>query len=72
MMKLVIIKYNAGNIQSVIHALNRLNVEPILSDYVEEINSADKVIFPGVGEASSAMQYLREQGVVVEELNHVI
>jgi glutamine amidotransferase len=59
-MKTVIINYHAGNIRSVTFALERIGVEPILSDDAEEIASADKVIFPGVGEASSAMKYLRE------------
>jgi len=60
-MKTVIIKYNAGNICSVNFALDRLGVEAIVTDDPEEIRSADKVIFPGVGEASSAMRYLRER-----------
>ncbi|TAE56389.1 MAG: imidazole glycerol phosphate synthase subunit HisH [Bacteroidetes bacterium] len=60
-MKLVIVRYNAGNIQSVTYALQRLGIEPVLSDDPEEIRSADKVIFPGVGEAATAMTYLRER-----------
>jgi len=60
-MKTVIIKYNAGNIQSVLYALERIGVAAVVTDAVEEIQTADKVIFPGVGEASSAMQYLRER-----------
>lgn len=60
-MKVAIVKYNAGNTQSVIYALNRLGIEPVLSDEEEVLRSADKVIFPGVGEASTAMQYLRER-----------
>ena len=60
-MKVVIIKYNAGNVQSVLFALERIGVKGILSDNPQEIQSADKVIFPGVGEASSAMQYLKEK-----------
>ncbi len=59
--KIVILKYNAGNIQSVLYALRRIQVEAIVSDDPYEIQSADKVIFPGVGEASTAMQYLRER-----------
>ena len=59
-MNLAIIKYNAGNIQSVLYALERLGVQAVVTDNAEEILSADKVIFPGVGEASSAMQSLRE------------
>lgn len=58
-MKVAIVKYNAGNTQSVINALRRLGVEATLTDSAEELNRADKVIFPGVGEASSAMRYLR-------------
>lgn len=58
-MKLVIVKYNAGNIQSVLFALERIGVEAIVTDEVEQITTADKVIFPGVGEASTAMNYLR-------------
>jgi len=57
--KVVIVKYNAGNTESVKNALKRLGIEPVLSDDVEVISTADKVIFPGVGEASSAMRYLR-------------
>lgn len=60
-MKLVIIKYNAGNIQSVSFALERLGVAFTITDDAEEIRSADKVIFPGVGEASTTMQYIREK-----------
>ncbi|HVY73697.1 MAG TPA: imidazole glycerol phosphate synthase subunit HisH [Puia sp.] len=59
-MKLVIIKYNAGNIRSVLYALERIGAEAEVTDEPEKIRSADKVIFPGVGEASTAMQYLRE------------
>ncbi|PSL47570.1 glutamine amidotransferase [Chitinophaga niastensis] len=60
-MKTVIIKYNAGNIRSVQFALERLGVEGTVTDDHDEIMSADKVIFPGVGEASTAMQYLKER-----------
>jgi len=62
-MKTVIIKYNAGNIQSVLYALERIGVSALVTDSIQEIQSADKVIFPGVGEASSAMQYLRERNL---------
>jgi len=62
-MKTVIIKYNAGNIQSVLYALERIGVSAMVTDAVEEIQTADKVIFPGVGEASSAMQYLKERNL---------
>ncbi len=58
---IAIIKYNAGNIASVQNALSRLGYDSIITDNAEEILSADKVIFPGVGEASSAMQYLKER-----------
>ena len=62
-MKVAVVKYNAGNIFSVIHALQRMGVEPLLTDSAEELCSADRVIFPGQGEASHAMQYLRERGL---------
>lgn len=60
-MNLVIIQYNAGNIQSVLYALERLGVSATVTDDIEKIQSADKVIFPGVGEASSAMEYLTQR-----------
>jgi imidazole glycerol-phosphate synthase subunit HisH len=56
-----VIKYNAGNIQSVSFALERLGVEFIVTDNAEQISKADKVIFPGVGEASTTMSFLREK-----------
>jgi len=62
-MKIVIINYGAGNIQSIKFAIERLGHEAVLSDNVEEIKAADKVIFPGVGEASSAMSKLKESGL---------
>nr|WP_321407736.1 imidazole glycerol phosphate synthase subunit HisH [uncultured Carboxylicivirga sp.] len=62
-MKIVIIKYNAGNIRSVLNALNRLGYEAEISADPEVIRNADKVIFPGVGEASTTMKYLRETGL---------
>lgn len=62
-MKIVIVNYGAGNIQSIKFAIERLGYEAILSNNPEEIKSADKVIFPGVGEASSAMTKLRESGL---------
>ena len=62
-MKIVIINYGAGNIQSIKFAIKRLGYEAVLSNDVEEIKSADKVIFPGVGEASSAMAKLKESGL---------
>ena len=62
-MKLAIIKYNAGNIQSVLYALERIGMKALVTDDHSEIQQADKVIFPGVGEASTAMQYLQERGL---------
>ena len=56
-----IIKYNAGNVQSVQYALQRIGVDSVVTDDFEVIRNADKVIFPGVGHAQSAMQYLREK-----------
>ncbi|MBW1658527.1 imidazole glycerol phosphate synthase subunit HisH [Flavobacterium quisquiliarum] len=62
-MKIVIINYGAGNIQSIMFAIERLGFKAVLSNDPEEIKSAEKVIFPGVGEASSAMTKLRESGL---------
>lgn len=59
-MKIVIIKYNAGNIESVKNALNRLGINAEITANHEKIRNADKVIFPGVGEASTTMEYLRK------------
>ncbi len=58
---IAIIKYNAGNIRSVQNAITRLGYDSIITDNPQEIRQADKVIFPGVGEASSAMAYLKER-----------
>ncbi|WP_291784748.1 imidazole glycerol phosphate synthase subunit HisH [Cecembia sp.] len=58
-MKVAVIKYNAGNVQSVLYALERLGADAILTDDLETISKADKVIFPGQGEASTAMRYLK-------------
>ena len=60
-MDTVVIKYNAGNLRSVEFALSRLGINPIFSDEAETILQAQRIIFPGVGEASSAMKYLRER-----------
>ncbi len=60
---IAIIKYNAGNIRSVQNALNRLGSDSMVTDNLDEIRAAEKVIFPGVGEASSAMKYLKEAGL---------
>ena len=62
-MKIAIINYGAGNIQSIKFAFQRLGYEAILTDAEDEIKNADKVIFPGVGEASSAMKMLRQSGL---------
>ena len=62
-MKLVIIDYGAGNIKSIQFALKRLGVDAVLSNNSSEITQADKIIFPGVGEASSAMKMLKESGL---------
>jgi imidazole glycerol-phosphate synthase subunit HisH len=73
-MKLAIVKYNAGNIQSVLYALERIGTTALVTDDVEEIKSADKVIFPGVGEASTAMQYLKERNLdkVIKDLKQPV
>jgi len=60
---IAIIKYNAGNVKSVYNAVTRLGYDAIITDNFTEIQQADKVIFPGVGEASSAMKYLKEKGL---------
>jgi glutamine amidotransferase len=73
-MNLAIIKYNAGNIQSVLYALERIGVQAEVTDDHEKIRSADKVIFPGVGEASSAMNSLRENDLdkLIKELRQPV
>ena len=62
-MEIAIIKYNAGNVASVMYALDRIGQKYMWTDDPEEIKKADKVIFPGVGEASTAMAYLKEKGL---------
>lgn len=62
-MKIVIINYGAGNIQSIMFAIERLGFKAVLSNNPDEIKAADKVIFPGVGEASYAMKMLKESGL---------
>lgn len=59
-MEVAIVKYNAGNIYSVVNALKRLGITPILTDNAEQLMAADKILFPGQGEASTTMRYLRE------------
>ena len=62
-MQVVIVKYGAGNVYSVVHALRRCGVEPVLTDDNDIISRADRVIFPGQGEAATTMQSVREQGL---------
>lgn len=62
-MKIAIIKYNAGNIMSVDYAMQRLGIQAEVTNDKEKILKADKVIFPGVGEASTTMAYLKEHGL---------
>ncbi len=73
-MKLVIVNYGAGNIQSIKFAFKRLGYEAVLSDKAEEIKAADRVIFPGVGEASSAMNKLKASGLdkIIPELQQPV
>ena len=62
-MKVAVVKYNAGNIQSVMNALRRVGVDPVLTDNPVELRKADRVIFPGQGEASHAVEYLQTHGL---------
>lgn len=62
-MKVSVIKYNAGNIQSVLFALERIGINAIVTNDIAILKSSDKVILPGVGEASSAMHYLKEKNL---------
>jgi glutamine amidotransferase len=73
-MVLKIVKYNAGNTQSVLFALERIGVQAEVTDDIEELQFADKVIFPGVGEASTAMRYLRERKLdkVIKDLKQPV
>ncbi len=73
-MKIVIINYGAGNIQSIKFAIKRLGYDAVLTNDIEEIRNADKVIFPGVGEASSAMKKLRDSGLdkIIPELKQPV
>jgi len=72
--ELAIVKYNAGNIQSVLYALERIGATATVTDDHDQLRKADKVIFPGVGEASSAMRYLSERGLdkVLRELQQPV
>jgi len=71
---IAILKYNAGNTKSVQNAIQRLGYECIVTDDTEQLQAADKVIFPGVGEAGSAMEYLKNKGldVVIKNLNQPV
>src|SRR5712671_6147322 len=73
-MKIAIIKYNAGNIQSVLFALERIGVDAMVTGDKEQMRIADKVIFPGVGEANSAMHYLKEKKLdkVIKDLQQPV
>lgn len=73
-MNLAIVKYNAGNIQSVLYALERIGMQATVTDDHDAIRAADKVIFPGVGEASTAMSYLKERNLdkVIKELEQPV
>lgn len=62
-MNVAIIKYNAGNTKSVEHTLGRLGVQPVITDDAEQIQNADKIIFPGVGHAEATMKYLKEKNL---------
>ena len=62
-MKIAIIKYNAGNIRSVLYALERIGHAAMVTDNADEIKNSDKIIFPGVGEASTAMNYLKDRNL---------
>jgi len=62
-MKVAIVKYNAGNIRSVVNAVRRLGIEPLVTDVAADLSDADRVIFPGVGQAGSAMEYLSTRGL---------
>ena len=62
-MQVAIVKYNAGNIYSVVNALRRIGIEPVITDDAETLMKADRVLFPGQGEASNCMRYLRERGL---------
>ena len=73
-MNIAIVKYNAGNIYSVVNALRRLGVEPILTDNAELLSKADGVLFPGQGEARGAMEYLKAKGldVIIKSLRQPV
>lgn len=73
-MKVAVVKYNAGNIRSVDYALRRIGVEPVITSDEAELCSADKVIFPGVGEAATTMAFLQASGLdrVIKDLRQPV
>ena len=73
-MKVAIVKYNAGNICSVVNALKRIGIDPVITDHAEELIKADRVLFPGQGEAGSTMAYLREHHLdqLIKELKQPV
>lgn len=73
-MNVAIVKYNAGNIYSVVNALRRLGIEPQLTDNAEALMAADRVLFPGQGEARGAMEYLKAHGLdrVIRDLRQPV
>ena len=73
-MNIAVVKYNAGNIYSVVNALRRMGIEPDLTDDPERLMKADKVLFPGQGEARSAMEYLKERklDMVIRDLRQPV
>ena len=73
-MEVAIVKYNAGNIYSVVNALKRIGIEPLLTDDPELLKKADRVLFPGQGEAKGAMEYLKARGLdaVIRDLKQPV
>ena len=73
-MEVAIVKYNAGNIYSVVNALKRMGIEPLLTDDPELLKKADRVLFPGQGEAKGAMEYLKARGLdaVIRDLKQLV
>ena len=73
-MQIAIVKYNAGNIYSVVNALRRMGIEPLLTDDAEQLKKADRVLFPGQGHAGEAMDYLKARGLdkVIRDLKQPV
>ena len=73
-MEVAIVKYNAGNIYSIVNALKRMGIEPLLTDDPELLKKADRVLFPGQGEAKGAMEYLKARGLdaVIRDLKQPV